>query len=101
MARSKRSLPPHPGAILLNHFIAPVKHLTAYRVAEDCKIPRGHFYGITRGERSVTASVALRLGRYFATSPQFWLNLQALYELQLAEIEEGERVERDVKPLAA
>lgn len=43
----------------------------------------------------------LRLGRYFGTSPQFWLNLQALYELQLAEIEQGERIARDVKPLAA
>ena len=101
MAQSKRSLPPHPGDILVNHFIAPVPNLTAYRVAQDCKISRGHFYGITRRERAITATVALRLGRYFGTSAQFWLNLQALYELQLAEIEDGKRIERDVKPLAA
>ena len=101
MATAKPTPPPHPGAILGNHFIAPVDSLTAYRVAEDCKIPRSHFYGITRGERAISAPIALRLGRYFGTSPQFWLNLQALYELQLAEIEQGERVARDVKPLAA
>ena len=96
-----RSAPPHPGTILVKHFIAPAGGLTPYRVAGDCKIPRSHFYGITRGERAITAPVALRLGRYFGTSPQFWLNLQALYELQLAEIELGDRITRDVKPLTA
>jgi len=101
MATVKRSAPSHPGTILAKHFIAAVDGLTAYRVAEDCKIPRSHFYGITRGERAITAPVALRLGRYFGTSPQFWLNLQGLYELQLAEIELGDSIARDVKPLAA
>ena len=101
MATAKRIPPPHPGVILVNHFIAPMNGLTAYRVAENCKIPRSHFYGITRGERAITAPIALRLGRYFGTSPQFWLNLQGLYELQLAEIEQGDRIARDVKPMAA
>ncbi len=101
MTAAKCMPPPHPGTILVKHFIDPIEGLTPYRVAGECKISRGHFYGITRGERSITAPVALRLARYFGTSPQFWMNLQTLYDLQLAQIHEGKRVEHDVNPLAA
>lgn len=101
MKNTRRRQPPHPGHILLKHFIEPIKGLSSYRVAEDCHIPRGHFYGIVRGERGITAPVALRLGRYFGTSSQFWLNLQSLYELQCAEIAEGKQIEKEVRPLAA
>jgi len=59
------------------------------------------FYAIVKGERSVTADTALRLVRFFSTSPEFWVNLQAMRDLTKARQESGETIERDVHPRAA
>lgn len=76
-----RKLPPiHPGEILTEEFLKPL-NITEYRLAKDISVPPRRINEITHGSRAVTADTALRLGKYFGTSPQFWLNLQSHYDL--------------------
>jgi len=72
--------PVHPGEILREEFLGPLG-LTAYAVARACRIPRTRIERLTRCETPVSADTALRLGRYFGTGPEFWMNLQALHDL--------------------
>jgi len=90
----------HPGEIIREDFIKAM-NLSGYRVARDCQIPTAYLYELLKGRRPVSAQVALKLGRYFGVSPQWFLNLQAFYDLRRAELEFGERIARTVKPLAA
>lgn len=102
MATRTRILAPiSPGEILSEHFIAGHGGLTPYRVALDMGLRPPVVYELISGKRSITAPLALRLGRYFGTSPQFWINLQSHYDLEVAERKLGKRVLREVKPLAA
>jgi len=78
--------PVHPGEILREEFLLPLG-LTAYAVARACRVPRTRIERLARGETPVTADTALRLGRYFGTGPEFWINLQGLYDLVLATAE--------------
>ncbi len=71
--------------------------LTQYRVAKDIGVPALRISRIMRGQRSVTADTALRLARYFGTSPEVWLRLQAAYDLEVAQRQIGKRIEREVK----
>ncbi|WP_375461362.1 HigA family addiction module antitoxin [uncultured Enterovirga sp.] len=73
----------HPGEVLREEFLKPM-NLTASGVARACKIPRARVERVARGELGVSADTALRLGRFFGTEPQFWLNLQADYDLRRA-----------------
>ena len=73
--------------------------LTQYRVAKDIGVPALRISQIVRGRRSVTADTALRLARYFGTSPDVWLRLQAAYDLEVAQRRTGKRIEREVKVL--
>jgi addiction module HigA family antidote len=92
-------LPPvHPGEVLLEDFIKPLG-LSRYRVAKDIGVPTLRISQIVRGQRSITADTALRLARYFGTSAAVWLRLQARYDLEIAEMELAERIEREVKEL--
>jgi len=75
--------PVHPGEILREEFMGPLK-LTAYGVAAACRVPRTRIERLAREETPVTADTALRLGRYFGTGPEFWLNLQAQHDLARA-----------------
>lgn len=86
MARS----PIHPGEHLAEAIGA--LGITPTYLARQLQVPTNRVTGILHGSRSVTADTALRLGRYFATSPEFWLNLQQLYDLRLAEREIGDRL---------
>jgi addiction module HigA family antidote len=72
----------HPGEILKTEFMDPMK-ITAYRLARDLDFPG--MYEIVRGKRAITADTALRLGKYFGLPAQFWMNLQADYDLRLAQ----------------
>lgn len=72
--------PVHPGEILREEFLAPLG-LAPYTVARACRVPRTRIERLARGETPVTADTALRLGRYFETGPEFWMNLQAMYDL--------------------
>jgi len=92
-------LPPvHPGEVLLEDFMKPLG-LTRYRVAKDIGVPPLRISQIVRGQRSITADTALRLARYFGTSAAVWLRLQARYDLEMAETQLAERIEREVKEL--
>ena len=72
--------PVHPGEILREDFLGPLS-LSPYTVARDCQVPRTRIERLARCETPVTADTALRLGRYFDTGPEFWMNLQTMYEL--------------------
>jgi addiction module HigA family antidote len=95
----KKSLEPvHPGEILSEEFMKP-RGITQYRVAKDIHVSPRRINEIVHGARAVSADTALRLGRYFSVAPQFWLNLQSRYDLEV----EGEklkfRLEKEVRPL--
>jgi antitoxin HigA-1 len=89
--------PVHPGEILAEEFLTPLG-ISQYRLAADISVPPRRINEIVHGKRSVTADTALRLGRYFRMSAQFWLNLQSRYELEMAEDALGDRLEREVRP---
>jgi addiction module HigA family antidote len=73
----------HPGEILLEEFLQPLA-ITPYRLAKSIGVPQTRIAAILAGKRAITADTALRLARFFETSPEFWLNLQSTYELQEA-----------------
>jgi addiction module HigA family antidote len=83
---AKRLPPIHPGDVLREDFLLPMK-LTPYAVARACGVPRTRIERLSRGETPVTADTALRLARYFGTTPQFWMGMQAQYDLERAEDE--------------
>jgi antitoxin HigA-1 len=92
-------LPPiHPGEVLWEDFMKPLK-LTQYRVAKDIGVPQLRISQIIHGKRSITADTAMRLARYFGTSAEVWIRLQARYDLEVAQMELSERIEREVKVL--
>ena len=76
----------HPGEILKEEFMVPLE-ISARALAADIDVPPNRITEIVNGDRSVTADTAIRLGRYFNTTSQFWLNLQQAYDLSKAEIE--------------
>ena len=91
-------LPPvHPGEILVEEFMKPLG-LSMNRVARDLRVPVTRIADIVHGRRSVSSDTALRLARYFGTTPAFWMNLQTAYDLEVAEREGMARIVRDVHP---
>lgn len=95
--KSKLSAP-HPGNILLKEFIEPLK-LSQYRLAKDIHVPSRRINEIVHGERSISVDTAIRLGRYFKMSAEFWLKLQIHYELQKQYDFLADRLEKEVKVL--
>ena len=87
-----------PGEILEEDFLKPMG-LSQYRLAKDIGVPARRINEIVKGERAITADTALRLGRFFKMSAQFWLNLQSHYDLEIMEGRLGRRLEREVKVL--
>jgi antitoxin HigA-1 len=90
--------PVHPGEILMEDFMKPHK-LSMNRVAMDIRVPLTRIADIVAARRGITADTALRLGLFFGTSPEFWVNLQTRYDLDVAEDERLAEIERDVRPL--
>jgi antitoxin HigA-1 len=89
-------LPPvHPGEVLLEEFLEPMG-LSQYRLAKDISVPPRRINEIVHGKRAVTADTALRLARYLGTTPRFWLNLQAQYDLDVESDRLGDRLDREV-----
>lgn len=84
MANTKRLPPVHPGEVLREEFLNPMK-LTPYAVARACGVPRTRIERLAREETPVTADTALRLARYFGTTPAFWMGMQAQYDLERAQ----------------
>ena len=87
-----------PGEILEEDFLKPLG-LSQYRLAKDISVPPRRINEIVKGERAITADTALRLGRYFKMSAQFWLNLQTHYDLEVMADRLGRKLEREVKEL--
>lgn len=87
-------IPVHPGRILKRELQA--RSLSANKLALALRVPSGRITSILNGKRAITPETALRLARYFGNSPQFWMNLQTSYELQVAEQTIGERVTAEV-----
>jgi addiction module HigA family antidote len=92
--------PVHPGEVLSEEYLKPLG-LSQNRVALDIGVPPRRINEIVLEKRRITADTALRLGRYFSTSPRFWLGLQADYDLDVASMSLGDRLEREVKTQAA
>ena len=90
----------HPGEILAEEFLRPL-NLSANALAMALRVPATRIGAIIKGERSVTADTALRLSRFFGTSPDFWIGLQSKHDLTKAKLQSGAAIERDVRPRAA
>ena len=99
---SKQKLlePIHPGEILLEDFMKPMG-ISINRLARDIAVPPGRVSAIVNGKRAITADTALRLSRYFGTSPDVWMGIQADYELRIALRTIGPEVEKRVQRHAA
>jgi antitoxin HigA-1 len=91
---SQKLSPVHPGEILLEEYLKPLE-ISQNKLGRDLNVPAQRINEIVRGQRAITVDTALRLGRYFHTSPQFGLNLQTRYDLEMAK--ETRLVERVVE----
>jgi addiction module HigA family antidote len=94
--KTKKMTPIHPGEVLAEEFLKPMA-ISQYRLAKDISVAPRRINEIVHGERAVSADTALRLGRYFGMSPQFWLNLQSHYDLAMAEDRIGSRLTEEVR----
>jgi antitoxin HigA-1 len=101
MAKKSAKLPPiHPGETLREDFLKPLG-LSANHLAIELHVPVTRINDIAHGRRSITADTALRLARFFGTSPQFWVNLQSNYDLEVALDASAALIEAQVKPRQA
>ncbi len=92
--------PPHPGETIKEEYIVPLG-MSVNALAKELGIGAARLSEIVRGRRGITADTALRLARYFGTTPELWLNLQAFYELRMAQRKSGRFIERQVRPRQA
>jgi addiction module HigA family antidote len=99
IASGERLVPVHPGDVLLHDFIEPLG-ITRYRVAKGIGVSQRRVDEICMSKRAVTAETALRLALFFDMEAQFWLNLQAQYDLETTSQTMGERLEKEVMPLS-
>src|SRR3989338_7569577 len=95
---TKKIPPIHPGEILMEEFLEPFA-ISQYRLAKDIDVAPRRINEIIHGERAISADTALRLGKYFRTSPQFWLNLQSHFDLAVQEVELSVVLKNKVKTL--
>jgi len=91
--------PIHPGEILFEEFLKPMR-ISQYRLAKEISVPPRRINEIVHGKRSITADTALRLSKYFGTSERFWLNLQTRFDLEIEKERLGERLDSEVHPRA-
>jgi len=96
MNPTNKMRPVHPGKVLREEFLVPLK-MSAHRLAMELRVPAPRINEIVRQRRAVTPDTALRLARYFGTTAQFWINLQASYDLKIAQRESGARIAREVR----
>ncbi len=93
----KKKLPPiHPGEILMDEFLKPMA-ISQYRLAKDINVSPRRINEIVHGKRAVTADTAIRLCRFFSMTPQFWLNLQSRYDLEVEKDRLAGRLEDEVQ----
>ncbi len=92
--------PPHPGETIKEEYMVPLG-MSVNALARELGIGPTRLNEIIRGRRGVTADTALRLSRYFGTTPELWLNLQSFYDLRMAQRKAGKAIARQVKPRRA
>ena len=92
--------PAHPGEVLREDFLTPL-NMSANALAKALNVPAPRINDVVRERRGVTADTAMRLARYFGGDARSWLNLQAAYDLRLAERANAKRIEREITPVAA
>ncbi len=92
--------PVHPGEVLKEDFLKP-SGLSQNALAKAIGVPPIRISQIVRGKRAITPETALRLARYFGTSPEFWLGMQAHYDLEITRMKMGEAIEKTVRPKVA
>jgi len=95
---AKRMKPVHPGEMLREEFMKPLR-LSMNKLAMDLRVPVTRIGEIVHERRGITADTALRLARYFKNTPEFWMNLQTWYDLEVAKDECEDKIRRDVTPL--
>ena len=101
MQKKTRRLPPvHPGEVLREELLVPLA-ISINRLGRDLRVPVTRMSEIVNGRRGITADTALRLARYFGTTAEFWMNLQAAYDLDVAHRASADRIARDVNPREA
>jgi len=91
--------PVHPGEVLREDFLRPAG-LTANALAKALHVPAPRINDVVRERRGVSADTAMRLARFFGGDARSWMNLQAIYDLRLAEIANARRIEREIMPIA-
>ena len=92
--------PVHPGEILREDYLVPLG-MTANALAKALNVPAARIHDVVRERRAVTADTAMRLARYLGGDARSWLNLQAAYDLRVAEIRNAKRIKREIAPTAA
>ena len=90
--------PIHPGEILREEYLLPLD-MSPHALAMELRVPAPRINEIVRERRAITPDTALRLARYFRTTAQFWSNLQSSYDLKQAQIENGDKIEKEIHPL--
>jgi antitoxin HigA-1 len=87
-----------PGEILAKEFMEPL-NISQNKLARDIDVPLGRISEIVRGKRSITTDTALRLGLYFGTTPEFWINLQSRFDLKIAKRDLFPAIQRNIRPM--
>lgn len=95
MNPNNKMRPIHPGEVLREEFIIPLG-MSAHALAMELRVPAPRINEIVRERRAITPDTALRLARYFGTTPQFWMNLQTSYDLKFAELKIGSKIASEV-----
>lgn len=95
--KKRKVSPIHPGEILMDEFLKPLK-LSQYRLALDIHVPPRRINEIILGKRGITADTALRLARYFGTSVEVWMTLQDRYEVEATRMRDGVEIEKTIRP---
>jgi len=90
--------PIHPGEVLREEFMIPLK-LNPHKLALALRVPAPGVYEIVKEERAISMGMALRLARFFSTAPEFWVNLQAHFDLEIARDKEQRHVNQEVRPM--
>lgn len=99
VAQGERIYPPvHPGRIIELEWLEPLK-VSVYELAKAAGVPKQRMYALIRGERGISADTALRLSRALGMTPDFWMGLQTDYALEMAEWEEGDKIEKETRSL--
>jgi addiction module HigA family antidote len=96
---SNKIPPIHPGEILKEEFLDPM-NISQYRLAKDINVPPRRINEIVLGKRGISADTALRLGLYFSMSPEFWVNLQTHYDLEVVTDKIGDQLEKEIRVYA-